>query len=45
VNREVLSWIKEWDQCVFGRKHKKYIPEHKKQQFKDVRDITDLSKE
>ncbi|KFH68850.1 hypothetical protein MVEG_05654 [Podila verticillata NRRL 6337] len=35
VNREVLSWIKEWDQCVFGRKFKKYIPEHKKQQFKE----------
>ncbi|KAG0089852.1 hypothetical protein BGZ93_002556 [Podila epicladia] len=35
VNREVLSWIKEWDQCVFGRKFKKYTPEHKKQQFKE----------
>ncbi|KAF9970340.1 hypothetical protein BGZ73_006953 [Actinomortierella ambigua] len=23
VNREVLSWIKEWDQCVFGRKYRK----------------------
>ncbi|KAG0333301.1 hypothetical protein BG004_000897 [Podila humilis] len=34
VNREVLSWIKEWDQCVFGRKYKKYTPEHKKQ-FKE----------
>ncbi|KAG0222039.1 hypothetical protein BGX31_009398 [Mortierella sp. GBA43] len=36
VNREVLSWIKEWDQCVFGRKFKKFIPEHK-QQFKEFR--------
>ncbi|KAF9409813.1 hypothetical protein BGZ94_001854 [Podila epigama] len=35
VNREVLSWIKEWDQCVFGRKFKKYVPEHKKQQAKE----------
>ncbi|KAF9962640.1 hypothetical protein BGZ72_000060 [Mortierella alpina] len=41
VNREVLSWIKEWDQCVFGRKYKKFTPDHKKQQqykeFKDFR--------
>ncbi|KAF9191281.1 hypothetical protein BGZ50_009496 [Haplosporangium sp. Z 11] len=36
VNREVLSWIKEWDQCVFGRK-KKITPEHMKQQFKEFR--------
>ncbi|KAI7825988.1 P-loop containing nucleoside triphosphate hydrolase protein [Gamsiella multidivaricata] len=35
VNREVLSWIKEWDQCVFGRRYKKHIPEHKKQHFKE----------
>ncbi|KAG0259775.1 hypothetical protein DFQ27_003895 [Actinomortierella ambigua] len=25
VNREVLSWIKEWDQCVFGRKYRKTV--------------------
>ncbi|KAG0243590.1 hypothetical protein BGW41_001801 [Actinomortierella wolfii] len=31
INREVLSWIKEWDQCVFGRKYRKSIPAHKKQ--------------
>ncbi|KAG0219745.1 hypothetical protein BGX33_001062 [Mortierella sp. NVP41] len=37
VNREVLSWIKEWDQCVFGRKFNKFIPEHKKQQFNEFR--------
>ncbi|KAF9129908.1 hypothetical protein BGW39_003643 [Mortierella sp. 14UC] len=37
VNREVLSWIKEWDQCVFGRKYHKFTPEHKKQQFKEFR--------
>ncbi|KAG0275592.1 hypothetical protein BGZ95_008609 [Linnemannia exigua] len=37
VNREVLSWIKEWDQCVFGRKYHKFTSEHKKQQFKDFR--------
>ncbi|KAG0282220.1 hypothetical protein BGZ96_000726 [Linnemannia gamsii] len=37
VNREVLSWIKEWDQCVFGRKFNKFTPEHKKQQFKEFR--------
>ncbi|KAF8984494.1 hypothetical protein BGZ46_007861 [Entomortierella lignicola] len=32
VNREVLSWIKEWDQCVFGRKYKKFASEYKQQQ-------------
>ncbi|KAG0011566.1 hypothetical protein BGZ80_000592 [Entomortierella chlamydospora] len=32
VNREVLSWIKEWDQCVFGRKYKKFTSEYKQQQ-------------
>ncbi|KAF9546441.1 hypothetical protein EC957_009790 [Mortierella hygrophila] len=37
VNREVLSWIKEWDQCVFGRKFNKFTPEYKKQQFKEFR--------
>ncbi|KAF9438709.1 hypothetical protein BGZ76_005654 [Entomortierella beljakovae] len=40
VNRGVLSWIKEWDQCVFGRKYKKYVPEYKQQQqqqFKEFR--------
>ncbi|KAG0053134.1 hypothetical protein BGZ83_001606 [Gryganskiella cystojenkinii] len=38
VNREVLSWIKEWDQCVFGRKFKKHIPDYKKHgDFKDFR--------
>ncbi|KAF9115488.1 hypothetical protein BGX27_007617 [Mortierella sp. AM989] len=40
VNREVLSWIKEWDQCVFGRKYKKFTSEYKQQQqqqFKDFR--------
>ncbi|KAF9938682.1 hypothetical protein BGZ67_010582 [Mortierella alpina] len=40
VNREVLSWIKEWDQCVFGRKYKKFIPDQKKQQqYKDFKDF------
>ncbi|KAF9361013.1 hypothetical protein BGX26_006565 [Mortierella sp. AD094] len=39
VNREVLSWIKEWDQCVFGRKYKKFTSEYKQQQqqFKEFR--------
>ncbi|KAI1316192.1 hypothetical protein EDD11_010364 [Mortierella claussenii] len=44
VNREVLSWIKEWDQCVFGRKYKKFTSEYKQQRqqqqqqhFKDFR--------
>ncbi|KAH7046343.1 hypothetical protein BKA57DRAFT_466280 [Linnemannia elongata] len=37
VNREVLSWIKQWDQCVFGRKFNKFTPEYKKQQFKEFR--------
>ena len=23
VNRETMSWVKEWDQCVFGLKKKK----------------------
>ncbi|KAF9576690.1 hypothetical protein EC968_005463 [Mortierella alpina] len=39
VNREVLSWIKEWDQCVFGRKYKKFTPDHKKQQYKEFKDF------
>ena len=26
VNREVLSWIKEWDPTVFGRRHKPLAP-------------------
>ncbi|KAG0199946.1 hypothetical protein BGX28_006874 [Mortierella sp. GBA30] len=39
VNREVLSWIKEWDQCVFGRRYKKFTSEHKKQQYKDFKEF------
>lgn len=23
VNREVMGWVKEWDQCVFGKKKRK----------------------
>ncbi|KAI8597020.1 hypothetical protein EDD21DRAFT_386544 [Dissophora ornata] len=37
VNREVLSWIKQWDQCVFGRKYIKYTPDHKKQHVNEFR--------
>ncbi|KAF9965913.1 hypothetical protein BGZ70_003817 [Mortierella alpina] len=39
VNREVLSWIKEWDQCVFGRKYKKFTSDQKKQQYKEFKDF------
>ncbi|KAL1923537.1 uncharacterized protein VTP21DRAFT_8517 [Calcarisporiella thermophila] len=38
INREVLSWVKEWDFCVFGKKNpKKVEPRYKyKGKYKNV---------
>ncbi|KAF9509023.1 hypothetical protein BS47DRAFT_184538 [Hydnum rufescens UP504] len=40
VNRETMSWVKEWDQCVFGLKKKKRKLKRKWNEIEDEQDTS-----
>jgi chromosome transmission fidelity protein 18 len=42
VNRETMSWVKEWDQCVFGLKKKKRKLKRKWNEIEDEQDASNV---